>query len=304
MITAKIIADSINIHTADRLTTFEIEYPRFIHAEVMTHKMLAKNSQSSRAVPVKNVLQVNNDFVRPIVWGKNKSGMSSAEELNVTEQAFAENLWNKAANTAFEMSAALAEVGLHKQWANRPTEPFSKIKVVISGTEYDNFFWLRDDPEAAQPEIVDLARKMKALYNANKPDMLFNGDWHLPYVTIDYIYKGDLPTRVYLDSNGNELSIEEALMISASCCGQVSYRKLDDSKEKALDIYNKLFSGPKPHYSPTEHQGMAFRPDGNWKYWHHEWPVGVSHMDRNQQFWSGNLKGFIQYRKILEEQKQ
>lgn len=304
MITAQIVADSINIHTGDRLTTFVLEYPRFIHAEILTHKMLAKNSQSSRAVPVKNVLSVNNDFVRPIVWGKNKSGMSSDEVLNVTEQAFAENLWNKAANHAFEMSAALSEVGLHKQWANRLTEPFSRIKVVISGTEWDNFFWLRIDPAAAQPEIVELATKMKELYDSNKPEMLFDGDWHLPYINTDIKFNSDLPKRVYLDSNGNELDIEEALKISASCCAQVSYRKLDDSKDKALDIYNKLFNGPKPHYSPTEHQGMAFKPNQLWYSDSVLWKQGISHMDRQDQFWSGNLKGFIQYRKILEEQKQ
>ena len=108
---------------------------------------------------------------------------------------------------------------------------------------------------------------------------------------------------VYLDSNDDILSLEDALKISASCCGQVSYRKLDDSFEKAMEIYNRLFDGPKPHFSPCEHQGIAmqvtklqhlsvFNPE--------VWENGVSHVDREGNLWSGNLKGFVQYRKLLE----
>jgi hypothetical protein len=110
-------------------------------------------------------------------------------------------------------------------------------------------------------------------------------------------------------SDGNSLNIGEALKISASCCAQVSYRKLNGSKEKAIEIFTKLFSGPKPHMSPTEHQGCVME---NEKFSLEEmqlntgvpkFAIGVSHMDRNLNYWSGNLKGFIQYRKLLEVQE-
>ena len=292
-ISAKIIADSYNIMGTDRVTTFELEYPRFIHSEIMTHRVFSRNAQSSRAVPVQNTLNVNQNFVRPIVWGKNKAGMSSQEVLNVTEQAFVENLWNTAAKSAFELSAAMADQGLHKQWANRVTEPFSKIKVVVTATEWDNFFWLRIDPDAAQPEIVKLAEVLKEAYDNSEAVVLNEGDWHMPYIDYGYDNYGK---QIFFDSNGNDLTLEEALKISASCCAQVSYRKLNDSKEKAIEIYDRLFSGPKPHLSPTEHQAQSFYAVndiyGNWK-------KGITHVDRDNNYWSGNLQGFIQYRQLL-----
>lgn len=295
-ISAKIIADSFNNHWGKRITTFELEYPRFIHSEIMTHRVFSRNAQSSRAVPVQNTLGVNANPVRPIVWGKNKAGMSSQEVLNLTEQAFAENLWNNAAKNAFEISAALADQGLHKQWANRITEPFSKIKVVITATEYDNFFWLRDDPDAAQPEIVQLARVMKKAYDQSEPDCLLSGQWHIPYIKWCNNHRVS-HGQTYFDNQGGELSLDEALKISASCCAQVSYRKLNDTKEKAIEIYDRLFSGPKPHLSPTEHQAQCFYGtpvDG-----YGQWTKGITHKDRDGFYWSGNLNSFIQYRQLL-----
>ena len=69
-IEAKIVADSIN-KQGDRITTFLLTYPRFIHSELMTHRMFSRNSASSRAIPfekmVKDVLE--NPFI-PIAWQK------------------------------------------------------------------------------------------------------------------------------------------------------------------------------------------------------------------------------------------
>ena len=297
----QVIQDSINL-SGNRITTYEIETYRYIWAEVLTHKMLNKNAQSSRAVPVKSVLSINeSDPVTPIVWGKNQGGMSASEVLEGVELESAKALWAEAAKNAFIFSKRLSDVGLHKMWSNRLTEPFSRIKVVMTGTEWDNFEWLRDDPEAAQPEIVDLARKIKEAKAGSIPFELRSGEAHVPYVTR---LRQDPKSQVqYLDTNGNELSLEDALKISASCCGQVSYRKLDESFEKAMGIYNRLFDGPKPHFSPAEHQGIAmkvtklqhlsvFNPE--------VWEEGVSHVDREGCLWSANLKGFVQHRKLLE----
>lgn len=297
----QVIQDSRNLQ-GNRLITYEIETYRYIWAEVLTHKMLNKNAQSSRAVPVKSVLSVNeSDPVTPIVWGKNKGGMSASEQLEGVELESAKQLWRAAADNAFIYSKRLSDVGLHKMWSNRITEPFSRIKVVMSGTEWDNFEWLRDDPDAAQPEIVDLARKIKDAKSKSVPFELRPGEAHVPYV--GRLLNDPRDGVVYLDSNDDILSLEDALKISASCCGQVSYRKLDDSFEKAMEIYNRLFDGPKPHFSPCEHQGIAmqvtklqhlsvFNPE--------VWEEGVSHVDREGNLWSANLKGFIQHRKLLE----
>lgn len=292
-IEVKIIADSISATTGSRVTTFECDYPRFIHAEVMTHRQFGRNAQSSRAVPVNKTLETNKEWVRPIVYGANQSGMSSTKELSGIELESAKQLWDSAAHDAFVYSKQLSQVGLHKQWANRITEPFSRIKVIITATEFDNFFWLRRDPDAAQPEIVDFADKMHSLYSNSAPVVLKKGQWHLPYVQTECLNG----SQIFLDSSGEELQIEDALKISASCCAQVSYRKLDDSKEKAIEIYDKLFSGPKPHMSPTEHQAKCI----DHFYITDTWPDGVTSLDRSYSFWSGNLKGFVQYRQLLAQ---
>lgn len=294
MIEAKIIKDSISAESGVRLTTFELDYPRFIHAEIMTHRVFSRNAQSSRAVPVKSTLAVNQEWVTPIVWGKNKSGMSSEETLQGIELESAKQLWDEAAKNAFVFSDRLAGVNLHKQWSNRITEPFSNIKVVVTATEWDNFFWLRIDPDAAQPEIVELAKSMERLYDQSMPSLLYANHWHLPYVNTAENEQGE---QTYLDSTGRVLTEEEALKISASCSAQVSYRRLNDTYEKAIEIYDKLFSGPKPHLSPTEHQGKVikhFDPDSDMA-----WPEGITHIDRNDSYWSGNLQGWVQYRQLL-----
>ena len=299
----KVIQDSLS-PTGDRLVTFEIETYRYIWAEVMTHRQLSRNAQSSRAVPSKTVLKVNEDFVRPIVYGKNKSGMSSTEEFNELESAKIQKVWDAAANYVFAASLQLNELGLHKQWANRITEPFSKIKAVISATEWDNFFWLRIDPEAAQPEIVDLATKMQKAMQGSIPLQLKEGELHVPYVKREVGFDLSDEIRYYISGqDGGELSKEEALRISASCCCQVSYRKLDDSFNKAMEIWTKLFSGAKPHMSPTEHQAVAMKSSKAGviaRLFPSNLPQGVSHIDIDNNLWSGNFKGFIQHRKIIE----
>jgi hypothetical protein len=295
VISAKVICDSTSPNSS-RLVTFELDYPRIIHAELLTHKMLSKNSQSSRAVPVSKTAKVNKEFFTPVKWGKNITGMQSSEELTGWRLNLSRVLWNLSAKIAFGASSLLNKLGLHKQWANRITEPFSNIKVVVSGTEWDNFFWLRID-DAAQPEIQELAGKMKSALDSSKSALLSSGQWHIPYVKQE-IFNGQ---QVFVDADNVILSIENALKISASCCAQVSYRNLDESLKKALDVFNKLFSSSKPHYSPTEHQGRVMK----YEMYNTEQPLGfhkgVSNLDKNGYYWSANFKGFVQYRKLLEE---
>ena len=58
MITAKIIADSVcSENTSKRITSFILTYPRFIHAELLTHRAITKSSASSRAIPVTKFIE-------------------------------------------------------------------------------------------------------------------------------------------------------------------------------------------------------------------------------------------------------
>lgn len=308
---AKVICDSIAEGSTNRMTTFEIQFPRFILAELNTHGMLKKCTQSSRAVPVKTMLEMYKDncYV-PIYFGKNKAGMSAKEYLSAEENDAAIDMWLSAERSARYVVEKLSDkegLNVHKQWAARLYEPFMYIKLVITATEWDNFFWLRDDEDAAQPEMVDLVRKMKVARDESTPNVLKAGEWHMPYVEI--IWERNSRTlevhQVFLDTDGQVIDTDTALMISASCCAQSSYRKLDDSIEKAKVVYDKLFGGSKPHYSPTESQGRVMagqKANLLERVFPSILEKGVSHMDRTGQLWSGNLKGFVQYRKLLEQE--
>ena len=119
LITATIIADSVS-PDKKRMTTMEIEYPRFILAELNTHRMLSKNSASSRAIPVKAMHQhIRENTAQPVSWGKNQPGMKAKEYLDVEDTMEAIMLWEQACDNALEISAALAELDLHKQIVNR-----------------------------------------------------------------------------------------------------------------------------------------------------------------------------------------
>lgn len=238
MITAKIIEDSI-AQNGKRITTFELEYARFIHSEFMTHRMISKNSASSRAIPISAMIQsVIDNPAMPVYWGKNQSGMGAKEELAPSEINHATKVWLDARDRAIEYVKVLQEIGLHKQIANRILEPWAHMKVVATSTEWDNFFYLRRHRDA-QPEIRALANKMYFEYTRNRPKTLYQGEWHLPYVS---------------EKDKNTFTMGDCIKLSASLCAQVSYRKSDDSIEKAMLIYDRLVNSKPVHASPFEHQ--------------------------------------------------
>lgn len=294
LITAKIIADSIS-PAGIRMTTIEIEYPRFILAELNTHRMLSKNSASSRAIPVRAMHEhIRANTAAPVYWGKNQAGMKAKEVLDANDTVEAMMIWEQARDSALEYSSQLADLDAHKQITNRITEPWMLMKTVISGTEWANFFWLRNHADA-QPEIHELAMKMHQAYIKSTPIDLNPLDWHLPYVTTRHNDRGVIE---YFDANGEWLTSNEARIISASCCAQVSYRKSDDSVEKARKIFSQLIESQPCHASPVEHQATPmFRPDTFAD-------AGTTHIDRKGQAWSGNLRGWVQFRKTIPGEAQ
>ena len=294
LITAKIIADSVSPEGI-RMTTMEIEYPRFILAELNTHRMLSKNSASSRAIPVKAMHDhIRENTAGPVYWGKNQAGMKAKEALDLEDTIEAMMIWEQARDSAIEYSQELAELDVHKQITNRITEPWMTMKTVISGTEWANFFWLRAHADA-QPEIHELATKMRDAYLKSIPVDMNPLDWHLPYVTTRRNERGVIE---YFDANEVWLTTNEARIISASCCAQVSYRKSDDSVEKAKKIFAQLIESQPCHASPVEHQATPmFRPDSFAD-------LGTTHIDRSGQAWSGNLRGWVQFRKLIPGEAQ
>lgn len=317
-ITVRVIADSVSKGNK-RITTFEMEYPRMIHSELMTHRVFSRNAMSSRAIPIKKMIaQVMESPAKPVEFGKNKAGMQSAGAHNALIGAgySAEAWWDLAALSAAKFAEGFADADYHKQVANRLLEPFQMMKTIVTATEFKNFFWLRVD-EDADPTIRALATLMHEAYEESIPELLLAGEWHTPYV--NHVYTPALGSGDYdppefegycvWDENGIpvSLTLSEALAISASCCAQVSYRILNTTKEKALDIYAKLLSGNKVHASPFEHQATPISDsvlDEDGRYFINtvepsSWEQGVTHMDRTHQLWSGNLCGWVQHRQSV-----
>lgn len=264
--TVKVIADSIN-ESGDRVTTLECEYPRIIHSELMTHRVFSRNAASSRAIPVKTMLKNiwNNKFI-PWYWGANQSGMQATKQLISSKKLLAKFLWHTGININLLGSYLLSLTGLHKQLANRNSEYCSYIKVIITSTDFSNFLALRLHP-AAQPEIADLAYKIKEALANSYPEGIGEDEWHTPYVE----HWRDQHEILYY----NELSLEKAKKVSVSCCAQVSYRTNDASIDKAIRITDALSKSTPIHTSPFEHVCTP----------------GIG---------KGNLKGWIQYREEIE----
>ena len=300
LITARILADSV-APNGQRMTTMEIEYPRFILAELNTHRMLSKNSASSRAIPVKAMHEhIRTNTAGPVHWGVNQPGMKAKETLDPSDTVEALLIWEQARDSALDFAMQLADLNLHKQVTNRITEPWMTMKTVISGTEWANFFWLRAHADA-QPEIHELAVKMWNAYNKSTPQLLQPGEWHLPYVKSHRLSSGEL---IYLDATDTPITTEQGRVISASCCAQVSYRKSDDSYEKAHKIFKQLIESQPCHASPVEHQATPMDLDSMDKYDPECWQDGVTHASRNGDLWSGNLRSWIQFRKLIAGEAQ
>jgi len=290
MITAKIIADSISTH-GDRITSFELEYPRFIHSEFMTHRQFSRNAASSRAIPViKMIEHVSLSSGKPVHWGKNQPGMQAKEELQEPNLIRVKSLWEQAKMQSCDVAYRMNEQNAHKQIINRILEPFQIIKVVMTTTEIENFFYLRAHADA-QPEIKVLAEIMLEEYKKSTPKKLFPGEWHVPYY-----YEGHW-------NDSYEHTLDEALALSSSCCAQVSYRKLDKTLDKAQDIYKRLVETKPVHASPFEHQatpmGVSSLNETDGSIGPDYWQEGVTHMDKKGKMWSGNLKGWVQHRQLV-----
>lgn len=246
MIKATIIADSISAHTNQRITTFELEYHRYIHGELMTHRQFSRNASSSRAIPIdKMIEQVENNPAYPIHWGANQSGMQADKQI--VETGRAKQVWEIAKEDAIYHAKKLQALGLHKQVVNRVLEPFQMMKTLVTATNYDNFFNLRCHKDA-QPEIKQLADLMYQALQESKPEVLRQGEWHTPYV---YHTRNEQDVLMYYvlgrDGEVQYLTVEEAIKISCSCSAQVSYRKNDTSIEKALAIYDRLVGSEPKH---------------------------------------------------------
>lgn len=263
---AEVLADSVSLDDV-RLTTLWVTFPRFILAEVNTHRMLSRNSNSSRAIPPERQVDKvrTNPFV-PETFNRRVKGMGVGDPLARKDAAVARSTWLSAAEFACDHAQRLLELDCDKSRINRLLEPFLWHSAVISATEWANFFALRDHP-AAQPEFQIVAALMREAMAASEPEPLPYDHWHLPAVS-DF-------ERI----EGHETDWDRLKLVSAGRLARwSSYDKTDhDDADAAVARAESLIANF--HMSPTEHQARPARARADVFY--------------------GNFRGWVQFRKEI-----
>ena len=294
--TAVIVADSIS-PDGIRLRTFQLRYWRPIHSELMTHRVFSRNAGSSRARPSAKIIeQVRNEPWGPIHWGANQPGMQAYAQLPADLKESAQDTWKSAAYAAAMAATHMEGIGAHKQIVNRLLEPFTYIDVLVTATDFENWFALRDHP-AAQPEIQELAKLMRIASDESIPKQLLGGQWHLPYITDEdwkaaerYCQIG----RITRDMPSYKEKLAVVLKISTARCARVSYKAFDGNVapiEKDLELYEQLLGSQPMHASPAEHQAT---PDQL-----NQYLDGTPKVEWEKPNLHGNFRGWIQFRKTL-----
>lgn len=269
MIEAKVVCDSVPKKGGRRLTTVVATYPRCIHPEYMTHRVFSRNASSSRAIPVKKMLEkVEQEPFIPVWWGKNQAGMQAREEVDPETKEKALEVWMSARNSALFHAGQLMNLGVHKQIVNRLLEPFGWITIVWTSTEWQNFFNLRVHPDA-EDHMQLMAKAVQKVYEESKPQELSDEEWHLPFIRPE-------------EKQAAQSAESQMVLVKCSVarCARVSYLNHDGSEPdmpKDLELHARLLESG--HMSPFEHQA---RPH----------PYSTD-------FRSGNLVGWVQYRKTL-----
>ena len=287
-----VVADSISVFDK-RLTTFQLRYWRGIHSELMTHRKFSRCAGSSRARPSQAIInQVRDTPWGPPNWGANQPGMQADKELPPEKILQAKGIWSQAAQAAAVQAQLLLHEGAHKQIVNRILEPFTFIDVVVTSTEYNNWWALRED-EGADPSIRLLAKSMHEAFDASTPKLLRVGDWHLPFVDIE---KETAAVIEFLQNQNathhiTPMEVMKVLQkVSAARCARTSYRNFDGTVAPIEDdvvLFKKLVSSTLVHASPLEHQAT---PDA----WiDNKWAHPNMH---------GNFTGWVQHRKLIHNE--
>ncbi len=374
MIKAEIVADSQN-EFGNRITTMVVTFPRFILAELNTHRMFSRNSASSRAIPFKKMVESvkNNPFI-PIAWQKDHSGMQGVEYFTENMNTIPFNTingqeiyankpledithkWLKLRDKAVEASFELNSIGVTKQLCNRILEPFMWHTVIITATEWENFFalrcpryldnttgdtsngvwrskkdycnhfnikenyqttvqWLGHNKGQAEIHMMALAEAMWDAMNESTPKKLKAGEWHIPFG--DNIDSTTLDGISFTLQNGESIFVKTEnienfeVKIATARCARVSYTVVGEEGKEAnyendIKLHDNLAKSG--HWSPFEHCAKAM----NYKEYdtHISGVVNdrreVKDLTRDEASrvcgWSGNFRGFIQYRKMFDNE--
>lgn len=330
-ITAEIVGHSLSPQ-GDELISVLCTFPRIILAEVNTHRMLSKNTSSSRAIPFNKMVEsVQNDPFIPIAWQKEHKGMQGSEYI-VDKREIAElrKEWINARNSALVSAMRLNNHTLDnvdnrksdvtKQLCNRLLEPFMWTTMLITGPKsgWGNFFELRcpqyfdgintyyskvgfsglpgkpDMPEEWWRSINKGQAEIHIMDLAEKIYDAVNESFHTQILPTMW----HVPFRKKINELYPEVEndSEDIVKISVSMAARASYTVVGTekilTKEEHISLHDRLLTQDPPHSSPMEHCCLC-----------------VSEEEYNNSFkgvekgWFRNYKGFKSYRHIIETKK-
>ena len=150
--------------------------------------------------------------------------------------------------------------------------------------------WLSLNKGQAEIHMMALAEAMWDAYQESTPKVLKEGRWHIPFGdSIDE----DLIQELNLDINNFSLvdCIENAkIEIATAMCARVSYTVVGEEDKEPnyandIKLHDRLLEAG--HMSPFEHCGRA-----------------MGELNPLETGWSGNFKGFIQYRKTIPNENR
>ena len=361
-IKAEIVGHSLSPQ-GDELISVLCTFPRIILAEVNTHRMLSKNTSSSRAIPFKKMVEAvqNNPFI-PIAWQKEHKGMQGNEYITSDyDIAMAQTRWLRARDEAINNAKILNSevIGITKQLCNRLLEPFMWTTMLITGSRegWDNFFHLRCgvyeyrgikaktvkefgektklwvhpnsldrwlfNKGQAEIHMMALAESIYDAMNESTPKQLKSDEWHIPFE--DKIDKLEISVDLAIDTYKMGIPVEIIkVKISTAMAAHTSYTVVGGeavkSYEKWIELHDKLIAYDPPHSSPMEHCARAMSNEefvSFTKSIHStsnkvektnqgglrqgEVIVNDFIVNREEHYgWCNNLKGFIPYRYMID----
>ena len=177
---------------------------------------------------------------------------------------------------------------LLKQINEIDNDSYTEFKNVINN--YSDLDWLSINKGQAEIHMMALAEAMWDAYNESKPKQLQAGEWHIPLCPEFLTYKEGEQIISYKPNPAFSEEILDCVKVATANCARTSYtvvgekEKVRLSKEDLLLHDRLLESG---HMSPFEHCARA---------------MSEEEFDKKSKGWSGNFRGFIQYRKTFNNE--
>lgn len=266
MIKAEMVAASINAATGQKIATMKVVMPRYILAEFNTHRVFSRNSASSRAIPfAKMVKSVKENPFVPIAWQKDHKGMQGTKYFTTKDQialphptlrqvsdvdaptAFTE-LWSRVREEDILHAEFLNRKGLTKQMANRRLEADMYHTVLITATEFENFFNLRC-PQYAMSDVAD------TFYKSKKSLMAKHGPGFALLSEVDWLQMNKGQADIHM------MALAEAMY---DCYNEAEFKELQPGNwhlpfgdqidgNELIAAYEKEFGSVGPHTGNLYH---------------------------------------------------